>query len=316
MFSWLDLIVLFIIVLYAIDGFRRGFIKVAFDVVGIFISFIIALKFYNFAGSVFASFGLNQNFTKIVGFLSLWVIFEIIFFLISLLIFHYIPKYVHLNRTNKWFGILPGILKGIMIVSILIMILMVLPFSADLKEKMARSFITGKLIKSTAKIENQLETVLGQLNTLTFMGTVQPKEGSSTLPFRTTNFSIDEQAEIELLRQVNNERGKVGLQPLASDLLIRNVARAHSMDMLRGGYFAHENPAGQTPFDRLVIAGVIFQATGENLALAPTVDIAHIGLMNSPRHRDNILDADFSRVGIGVIDAGYYGKMMTQDFAD
>ena len=56
--------------------------------------------------------------------------------------------------------------------------------------------------------------------------------------------------------------------------------------------------------------------TAENLALAPNVDIAHKGLMNSPGHRANILSPSFGRVGIGVIDGGGYGKMFAQEFAD
>jgi uncharacterized protein YkwD len=55
---------------------------------------------------------------------------------------------------------------------------------------------------------------------------------------------------------------------------------------------------------------------GENLALAPSVDLAHIGLMNSPSHRENILDPNFKRIGIGIIDADPYGKMITQVFTD
>ena len=51
-------------------------------------------------------------------------------------------------------------------------------------------------------------------------------------------------------------------------------------------------------------------------ALAPTVVIAHEGLMNSPGHRANILNPRFRRVGIGVADGGMHGKMFTQNFAD
>ena len=62
--------------------------------------------------------------------------------------------------------------------------------------------------------------------------------------------------------------------------------------------------------------GVTYQAAGENLALAPTVQVAHEGLMNSPGHRANLLNARFRRVGIGVADGGMHGKMFTQNFTD
>ncbi|MEO5953203.1 MAG: CAP domain-containing protein, partial [Chloroflexia bacterium] len=67
---------------------------------------------------------------------------------------------------------------------------------------------------------------------------------------------------------------------------------------------------------RMDTAGITYRTAGENLALAPSLDIAHEGLMNSPGHRANILNADFGRVGIGVLDGGVYGKMFVQEFRD
>jgi uncharacterized protein YkwD len=61
-------------------------------------------------------------------------------------------------------------------------------------------------------------------------------------------------------------------------------------------------------------ANVRFVTAGGNLALAPTVQIAHTGLMNSPGHRANILRKDFGRVGIGIMDGGIRGLMVSQEF--
>jgi uncharacterized protein YkwD len=61
--------------------------------------------------------------------------------------------------------------------------------------------------------------------------------------------------------------------------------------------------------------GVHYRYAGENLAGAPTVERAHTGLMNSQGHRANILNPNYTRIGVGVIDGGRYGKMFTQHFA-
>jgi uncharacterized protein YkwD len=74
--------------------------------------------------------------------------------------------------------------------------------------------------------------------------------------------------------------------------------------MFARGYFAHETPEGRSPFDRMSADGVKFMTAGENLALAPTLQVAHNGLMKSPGHRANILAKDFGRVGIGILDGG------------
>ncbi len=61
---------------------------------------------------------------------------------------------------------------------------------------------------------------------------------------------------------------------------------------------------------------ITYGYAGENLALAPSTELAMQGLMNSPGHRKNILSPNFTKVGIGVMDGGIYGKMFTQEFTD
>jgi uncharacterized protein YkwD len=100
------------------------------------------------------------------------------------------------------------------------------------------------------------------------------------------------------------------------DAGLTEAARAHSRELLAKGYFAHQNNEGKSPADRVSAAGTRFAVVGENLALAPTVDIAHHGLMKSPGHRENIMSPQYHRVGVGVVDGGLHGKMFTQNFAD
>jgi uncharacterized protein YkwD len=117
-----------------------------------------------------------------------------------------------------------------------------------------------------------------------------------------------------MLDLVNAERVANGLQPLAPDPELTEVARRHSADMFARGYFAHDTPEGRTPFDRMHESNIRFLTAGENLALAPTLSIAHRGLMNSPGHRRNILRPQFGRVGIGIMDGGMRGLMVSQEF--
>lgn len=117
-----------------------------------------------------------------------------------------------------------------------------------------------------------------------------------------------------MLQLVNEERTSRGLKPLALDPELVPVARTHSADMFSRGYFSHYTPEGEDPFQRMKDAGVKFRTAGENLALAPTLQIAHTGLMNSPGHRANILNPAFGRVGIGIMSGGRRGKMVSQEF--
>jgi uncharacterized protein YkwD len=126
----------------------------------------------------------------------------------------------------------------------------------------------------------------------------------------------DDAAEQQMLDLLNAERTRAGLKPLAADTRLRDVARAHSLEMFQLDYFSHTSPTAGTPFDRMHAAGIGFVIAGENLAYAPNVEIAHQGLMNSPGHRANILRPEFGHVGIGVIRSQAQGSMFTQDFTD
>jgi len=117
-----------------------------------------------------------------------------------------------------------------------------------------------------------------------------------------------------MLELINRERAANNLEPLEADPEMTEVARLHSADMFARSYFSHNTPEGKTPFERMRDQDVRYRTAGENLALAPTLQIAHTGLMNSPGHRANILQPRFGRVGIGILDGGRRGLMVTQNF--
>ena len=127
------------------------------------------------------------------------------------------------------------------------------------------------------------------------------------------------QEEREMLFLLNQERKNRGLTPLKVDYNLLKVARAKSQDMIDRDYFGHyaeSGPFKDGPFKVIKSLNIDYYSAGENIAGAPEVDWAHRELMNSPTHRKNILKADFTHVGIGIIDGGPYGKMFTQEFAD
>jgi uncharacterized YkwD family protein len=113
---------------------------------------------------------------------------------------------------------------------------------------------------------------------------------------------------------VNQERSKSGLKPLQIDMSLVKLARMKAQDMIDNNYFSHTSPTYGSPFDMMKAAGVQYRYAGENLAGAPTVDAAHTNLMNSSGHRANILNSNYTKVGIGVVSGGPYGKMFVQMF--
>jgi len=188
------------------------------------------------------------------------------------------------------------------------------------KDAITKSQIGSFLIRRTGTLERGMDSVFGEAiqESMAFL-TVEPSGTERvSLGFELVEpeFAVDEYSEAAMFALVNQERENRGITELSWDTAIVPVARAHAKDMFERGYFSHVSPEGEDVGDRLQEADIRFFVAGENLALAPSLAMAHDGLMQSPGHRENILSSDFSKVGIGVIDGGRYGKMFVQVFTD
>lgn len=135
----------------------------------------------------------------------------------------------------------------------------------------------------------------------------QPKQEQQV----NNGLTVEEQ---QMLNLVNQERQKQGLQPLKANLELTKVARVKAKDMIDNNYFAHQSPTYGSPFDMMKQFGISYRTAGENLAGNQTVEGAHNALMNSDGHRANILNANYTEVGIGIVSGGPYGKMFVQMF--
>jgi uncharacterized protein YkwD len=127
------------------------------------------------------------------------------------------------------------------------------------------------------------------------------------------DLEFDPEAGVEITLLVNQERVAAGLPTLTWSSALTEVATQYATEMATEGFFSHNSPRTGDVGDRLDSAGITFRLAGENLAWGPTVDRVHIGLMNSPSHRNNILHGSFRNVGIGVV-RGPLGLMVVQVF--
>ncbi|MFP7478220.1 CAP domain-containing protein [Terribacillus saccharophilus] len=125
----------------------------------------------------------------------------------------------------------------------------------------------------------------------------------------TEGLSAFEQQVVDL---TNKEREKAGLQPLKADAELSKVARAKSQDMADNGYFDHNSPTYGSPFDMMKSFGISYKTAGENIAQGQkTPEEVVEAWMNSQGHRENILNADYTNIGVGYVENGNY---WTQQF--
>jgi len=134
-----------------------------------------------------------------------------------------------------------------------------------------------------------------------------------------------DELEVAILDLVNQERANANVNPLQRDDTLQTTARDHCDDMLVRNYFSHDDPDGFSAMDRISAAHrQLIGLTGENIWMGVNIDLSDQkktaalivnDLMRSPRHKENILNKDYTHIGIGVAIKGRDIKA-TQNFAD
>ncbi|WP_069466558.1 CAP domain-containing protein [Actinacidiphila rubida] len=120
-------------------------------------------------------------------------------------------------------------------------------------------------------------------------------------------------ARAQILTLVNQQRATAGCKALTASSSLDKLAQNFSDDMAARGFFDHTDPDGHTPWDRAKALGIT-NLGGENIARGQSdAEAVMTAWMNSPGHRANILDCDYTTLGVGI-HFGPGGPWWTQDF--
>lgn len=317
-----SLIIIVLIIYSVYQGSRRGMLLIALELMSFAFATLLALFAYRYVGALLRD-GLHvaTALGNVAAFVVVWALAELACaFFIHYVIFPRIGHHHHLSVVNRIGGGILGGIKAAAIITLGLLIFDGLPLSAAQKQPVTSAWAAQALMYSSGDLQTRLASGLGRDlgDSLTFFTVpASPEdEKSISLGFTTTNVTVDARDEAAMLVLVNKERTSRGLPALTLNEKARVVARKYSADMFARGFFSHVNPEGRSPFDRMKAGGVEYGSAGENLALAPTVQQAHTGLMNSPGHKANILSREYRTIGIGIVDGGQYGLMVTQEFTD
>ncbi len=123
----------------------------------------------------------------------------------------------------------------------------------------------------------------------------------------------------DMVELTNGSRMEAGLAPLAINGKLAEAAREKANDMFKLQYFDHNSPNGTTPWDFIKSAGYEYRYAGENLAIDfISASGAHSALMESSPHRDNILNMNYTEIGIAVKEDIFEGNksiIIVEEFA-
>lgn len=314
--NYIDVLLWLVILLAIWSGWHKGFIKGSIDLASWIGSVFIAFIGYQPLASILESYKQALGvWTTPLAFIFLLILSKIL--LVALLYWIFpTQRDVHKHSTNKVLGLLPGFISGLINAAIIAALLLTFPISNGITATTRNSGTANILAGNVEWLDEKLAPVFDvavkkSINNLV----VHPASNETVhLNFAVKNATPRQDLELKMVDLVNEERSKQGLSPLIIDPVLVQVGRSHSQDMFTRGYFSHHSLESKTVSDRLRTADVPFLVAGENLALAQTLTIAHNGLMESPGHRANILQPRYGRVGIGILDGGVYGLMITQVF--
>lgn len=311
------MILLAIIFLSGWIGFKKGFINLLFLLIRWTVPFVFALFIYSdFAPLLSTNFIIKDQWQFP---LSFFLLFLIGFLILSLSIFVikkvFLPS-VHKGYINRFAGIIPGIILGLLAASLIVKI-SAFSIWQEASTEVRQGIITNPLNNSASWVSNKINNVFSIPAQQKVSGVFE--EGHSlnlSEEFKSDKFFSRPDLELQLLQLVNKERSANGLVNVVVDKALQNAALKHAEDMFTRGYFSHETPEGIDPFERMKKLHIRFKTAGENLAHSNTLLSAHSGLMNSPGHRANILNAHFSRLGIAILDGDDKGLMIVEEFRD
>ncbi len=315
--NYIDFFLLLILLLALWSGFNRGFIMGAVDLLLMLGSLYAAFALYPYVEKVANNYIAHADvWARPLSFLFVIIMSRILLSSLLNLGLSKLQPATHNNEINKGLGFIPGFVNGVIYATIISALLLSVPLNDNISTNTRESLIAPKLALQVEWLEDKFSPVFDNaVNASINKITIDPKSKTSIdLEFTVTDAKVRDDLEDKMLTLVNAERMKRGLRALIADPALVPVARKHSIDMFKRGYFSHQTPEGVTPAQRVKKAGLRYLVMGENLALGQTLGICHRGLMNSPGHKANILSTAYGRVGIGIVDGGVHGLMVTQEF--
>jgi uncharacterized protein YkwD/uncharacterized membrane protein required for colicin V production len=316
-----DVGILVIVGLFAVGGLRRGFLLGIVDLIAFGLSLVVAARLSATVANPLIDWGLPEELAAGAAFMIVAVVSLAVIGLAARVLLAplgALSASTPLGWVNGVLGLLPGAVRGLAIAALVVLVVSALPPEFGLREPLAASRLAAPIAETGRKA---LDTGLAWAG-------VDPRSlgipyqtqaaVSGDLPFSgiTANeLENDRAAEQTLLELLNQERARAGLSSLQADAALAEIGRAHGREMFALGFLSHVSPTTGSAADRLAAAGLNYPLSAENIALAPTAELAHEGLMNSPAYRANVLNPGFTRVGIAALRSAEHGLMVTQEFA-
>src|SRR6185369_4926457 len=215
-FNFIDVLLVALIALSLLNGYRRGFILGVLDLAGWVLALVAGLRYYEPVSRVIGRLELwSEVWDQPIAFVIVALFVGVMVHLIAYALLRRLSPEVHERPSNQALGLLPGLANGLITAAITSALLLSLPLSEGISERTRDSVLVNRLAGYAQSLEARLRPVFGEaiarsLNLLT----VEPDSNERvTLPFTVSSSSPRPDLEKQMLDLVNSERVANGLQP-------------------------------------------------------------------------------------------------------
>jgi len=297
----------------AVRGWFRGLVREFFDLVGLLIGAVAGIRFAEPAGGFIESWsGVAPGTARLIGGVAIFILIGIAASIAA----HYAGRAMAMpgfGLTNRVGGAVLAAGWAWVLATIVFSLLALAPLPDQWQPVVNDSRVIGALVDPDQPVQVALRRLSDDQTLQSALGLEGLLGGENVVLDPDQTFEIEPASPEELKRRpeleaadldlVNGERLAAGVDPLAANRTLSDVAAAYAEQMAVEGFFGHTDPEGRNVSDRVRSVGVNFVVVGENLALAATLESAHDGLMGSEGHRANILSGSFTEVGVGVVES-------------
>lgn len=316
--DWALLVILFF---SAIEGYRLGFVEIFSALFGLIASVYLSFRYHLLLGQTITAYlGINSNWSSLIGYVLVAGLVQIVITLFSIYVFRKLLSFLLYLPINNILGIFVGIANSLLFIVLFVNVILMLPFSGVYKQQVVESvifkYIADVSLKFGANIKIPLEAAIHDTQQF-----ITLKPGSTekiAIAAKVQNWDMypDQAAESEMLTLINAERIKNGLFELINSANLQDISRTRCEDMFDRRYFSHYDPDGHDIAYEAKSVGIRFSIIADNIAYAYNTQTVHDGFMANHDSRNVILNPKYTKVGIGIIDAGIYGKIYVQIFTD
>src|SRR3989344_4416729 len=214
-FNWVDLAIIAIVLLFALEAYGGVLVIEVLDFFSFLIALLLSFRYYNYIGELFQSqFNFPHGLSLVIGFMLTWFLAEAVLYFLARLILNKLPHFSF--PGEKIVSTIPGILKALIFLSLLLVLVATFPVQPKLKKDIQDSKLGPIILKNAYQLEKPVKEVFGGVtnDTLTFL-TIKPKTNERVnLGFETKEYKVDSGTEEQMINLVNQERRSRGLKIL------------------------------------------------------------------------------------------------------